>query len=61
MQVLRLLGQRVTVDADPANLDAAAATAWRSVGFDVVPIDGLATSAMYGGALRCGLKVLARE
>jgi len=44
-----------------APLDDAAKSAWQSLGFEVVAIDGLATSAMYGGALRCVLKVLARE
>jgi hypothetical protein len=44
-----------------APLDDAATSAWRSLGFEVVAIDGLVTSAMYGGALRCSLKVLARE
>jgi hypothetical protein len=41
-------------------LDAAAAAAWRDIGFAVRPIEGLTTSAMYGGALRCSVKVLAR-
>jgi N-dimethylarginine dimethylaminohydrolase len=41
-------------------LDAAAARAWRSIGFAPRPIEGLVTSAMYGGALRCAVKVLAR-
>ena len=44
-----------------APLDDAATSAWQSFGFEVVVIDGLATSAMYGGALRCAVKVLARE
>jgi hypothetical protein len=42
-------------------LDDAAKAVWREQGFQVVPVDGLTTSAMYGGALRCALKVLARE
>jgi hypothetical protein len=42
-------------------LDDAAKSAWESFGFEVVTIDGLTTSAMYGGALRCVLKVLVRQ
>ena len=42
-------------------LDDAARSAWTDAGFTPVAIDGLATSAMYGGALRCSVKVLARE
>ncbi|HUG36880.1 MAG TPA: hypothetical protein VML54_08010 [Candidatus Limnocylindrales bacterium] len=41
-------------------LDAAAVRAWRSIGFAPRPIEGLVTSAMYGGALRCAVKVLSR-
>jgi len=33
--------------------------AW-AAGFEARPIDGLTISAMYGGALRCSVKVLAR-
>jgi hypothetical protein len=40
--------------------DAAAQEAWRSIGFEPRPIEGLATSAMYGGSLRCAVKVLSR-
>jgi hypothetical protein len=40
--------------------DDAAAAAWRELGFTPRPIDGLVTSAMYGGALRCSVKVLER-
>jgi len=41
-------------------LDRVAADTWASLGFVVHPIDGLAISAMYGGALRCSVKVLER-
>jgi hypothetical protein len=44
-----------------AALDEAAASAWQALGFTVHPVDGLVTSAMYGGALRCSVKVLGRE
>ena len=43
-----------------ASLDLAAQEAWRNAGFDVLPIDGLTTSSMYRGSLRCAVKVLAR-
>jgi hypothetical protein len=39
-------------------LDRAAHEAWAGLGFRVVPIDGLTVSAMYGGSLRCCIKVL---
>jgi len=39
----------------------AAAQAWRSAGYRVVPVDGLVTSASYGGGLRCSVKVLERS
>lgn len=42
-------------------LDDAASEAWRDLGYEVVTIPGLTTSAMYGGALRCSVKVLARR
>lgn len=42
-------------------LDEAAAAAWRSLGFEVHGVGELTTSAMYGGALRCAVKVLARQ
>ena len=42
-------------------LDAAGAEAWSRAGFHVAPIDGLTISAMYGGALRCAVKVLGRS
>ena len=41
-------------------MDDAAREAWAKLGFAVRPIDGLTISAMYGGALRCSVKVLAR-
>lgn len=41
-------------------IDNAARDAWAALGFTVQPIDGLTISAMYGGALRCAVKVLAR-
>ena len=41
-------------------IDDAARDAWTALGFAVRPIDGLTISAMYGGALRCAVKVLAR-
>ena len=40
--------------------DDAARQAWAAMGFTTRPIDGLTISAMYGGALRCSVKVLAR-
>ena len=42
-------------------LDAAAQSAWRELGFDIRPVNGLAVSAMYGGSLRCCVKVLGRR
>jgi hypothetical protein len=41
-----------------AALDEAAHRAWAALGFAPRPIDGLTISAMYGGALRCAVKVL---
>ena len=41
-------------------MDDAAREAWTALGFAVKPSDGLTISAMYGGALRCAVKVLAR-
>ncbi|WP_133300571.1 hypothetical protein [Seongchinamella sediminis] len=40
--------------------DDAAQAAWRDAGFTPFPVQGLTTSAMYGGALRCTVKVLER-
>lgn len=42
-------------------MDAAAQRAWQALGFDPTPVDGLTISSMYGGALRCAVKVLARD
>ncbi|MEX0886496.1 MAG: hypothetical protein WD009_08670 [Phycisphaeraceae bacterium] len=42
-------------------LDRAAAQAWAEAGFEVRAVPGLTTSAMYGGALRCCVKVLRRS
>lgn len=42
-------------------MDQAAATQWRELGYRVRRVEGLTTSAMYGGSLRCAVKVLARE
>jgi hypothetical protein len=41
-------------------LDEAAASVWRDLGFAVHPVDGLTNSAMYGGSLRCCVKVIRR-
>jgi hypothetical protein len=41
-------------------MDRAAEQAWQALGFATRPIDGLTISAMYGGALRCAVKVLSR-
>ncbi len=42
-------------------MDRAASKAWTDTGLHVVPVDGLITSAMYGGSLRCCVKVLRRD
>lgn len=42
-------------------LDQAAIGAWRELGYRVTPIPGFTTTAMYGGALRCSVKVLSRN
>ena len=39
-------------------MDEAAVNAWQALGFEPRTIDGLTISAMYGGALRCSVKVL---
>lgn len=39
-------------------MDQAAIDAWRKLGFEPRSIEGMAISAMYGGALRCSVKVL---
>lgn len=41
-------------------LDRAARDAWHALGFEVRAVHGYASSALHGGALRCGAKVLAR-
>ncbi|MDH5485278.1 MAG: agmatine deiminase family protein [Gammaproteobacteria bacterium] len=42
-------------------MDLAAVDAWQKLGFEPQDIEGLAISAMYGGALRCSVKVLEKE
>jgi len=42
-------------------LDRAARERWQTMGYDVIPIRGFTTSALYGGALRCSVKVLSRS
>ena len=42
-------------------MDEAAASAWKALGYKVKPVHGLAVSSMYGGALRCSVKVLKRH
>jgi len=42
-------------------MDRAAADAWNNLGCRVVPVTRLTTSAMYGGSLRCCVKVLVRQ
>ena len=42
-------------------MDEAAASAWQRIGFEPRSIDGLTISAMYGGALRCSVKVLEKK
>lgn len=44
-----------------AILDQQACEVWSRLGFKVVPVYGVTTSAMYGGSLRCCTKVLLRE
>ncbi len=39
-------------------LDRAAINVWEDLGFETEPISGFEISAMYGGALRCAVKVL---
>jgi len=41
-------------------MDEAARNTWETLGFTPHSIDGLTISAMYGGALRCSVKVLER-
>ncbi len=42
-------------------MDKEAMRAWTAIGFNTHPIEGLTVSAMYGGALRCSVKVLKRK
>jgi hypothetical protein len=42
-------------------LDSAAVRAWTEAGFEVHPISGVTTSAMYRGSVRCTIKVLERN
>ena len=42
-------------------MDNAAEQAWQAAGFKTRAIEGLTISAMYGGALRCSVKVLEKE
>lgn len=42
-------------------LDSTARDLWQSLGYEVIPVPGFTTSALYGGALRCSVKVLARR
>ncbi|HAY82398.1 MAG TPA: hypothetical protein DCY79_21530 [Planctomycetaceae bacterium] len=42
-------------------LDDVARRTWRELGYQVHPVSGFATSAMYGGAMRCCTKVLQRN
>jgi len=44
-----------------AELDQAARRAWQELGYEVRPVRGLTTSAMYGGSLRCCVKILSRS
>ncbi|PLX95408.1 MAG: hypothetical protein C0619_01490 [Desulfuromonas sp.] len=41
-------------------MDQKAAKAWSDLGFTVHQVEGLAISSMYGGSLRCSVKVLER-
>ncbi len=42
-------------------MDAAARAAWERIGYEVVGVEDLATSAISGGSLRCCVKVLKRH
>ena len=44
-----------------SSLDKAARQMWRALNFTVVPVAGFTSSAFYGGALRCSVKVLRRR
>lgn len=43
------------------SLDEAARKVWRNLGYKITAIDGFTTTAMYGGALRCSVKVLKKR
>jgi len=42
-------------------MDSAAVEAWQKLGCRVVPVEGFAVCSMYGGSLRCCVKVLSRR
>ncbi len=42
-------------------LDQAASKVWLELGYTTKAIDGFTTTAMYGGALRCSVKVLKKQ
>jgi N-dimethylarginine dimethylaminohydrolase len=42
-------------------MDEAASKVWRKAGYRVVPVYGLTISSMYGGSLRCCVKVVERS
>lgn len=42
-------------------MDDEAGKAWKNIGFAVLFVKGLTISSMYGGSLRCSVKVLERE
>lgn len=42
-------------------LDTACAAEWKRLGFSIKAVQGLSTSAIYGGSLRCCTKVLHRD
>lgn len=44
-----------------ATLDESAQQSWEEIGYKVIQVDGFTTSALYGGALRCSVKVLRRQ
>jgi hypothetical protein len=44
-----------------ADFDNAAKGVWMKLDYKIVPVTGLTVSAMYGGSLRCCVKVLARQ
>ncbi len=42
-------------------MDNEAAKAWEKIGYTVQPVSGLTISSMYGGSLRCSVKVLEKK